>query len=84
MNTRSTKFVLAMTLVAVFVSGCETLDPYTREGKTSKATKGALIGAAAGAVVVRRRREWHEVSQDELRAHLHARLDKARAEGRVE
>jgi outer membrane protein OmpA-like peptidoglycan-associated protein len=51
MNTRSAKFVLAMTLVAVFVSGCETLDPYTREGKTSKATKGALIGAAAGAVV---------------------------------
>jgi outer membrane protein OmpA-like peptidoglycan-associated protein len=45
------KFVLAMTLVAVFASGCETLDPYTREEKTSKATKGALIGAAAGAVV---------------------------------
>ena len=40
-----------MTLVAVFASGCETLDPYTREEKTSKATKGALIGAAAGAVV---------------------------------
>jgi len=51
MNTRSAKFVLAMTLVAVFVGGCETLDPYTREEKTSKATKGALIGAAAGAVV---------------------------------
>lgn len=51
MNTRSIKFVLAMTLVAVFASGCETLDPYTREEKTSKATKGALIGAAAGAVV---------------------------------
>lgn len=51
MNTRSMKFVLAMTLVAVFASGCETLDPYTREEKTSKATKGALIGAAAGAVV---------------------------------
>ena len=51
MNTRSVKFVLAMTLVAVFATGCETLDPYTREEKTSKATKGALIGAAAGAVV---------------------------------
>ncbi len=36
---------------AVFASGCETLDPYTREEQTSKATKGALIGAAAGAVV---------------------------------
>lgn len=51
MNTRSPKIVLALTLFAVFVSGCETLDPYTREEKTSKATKGALIGAAAGAVV---------------------------------
>jgi outer membrane protein OmpA-like peptidoglycan-associated protein len=36
---------------AVVVSGCETLDPYTREEQTSRATKGALIGAAAGAVV---------------------------------
>ncbi len=51
MTTRSPKIILAMTLLAVFVSGCETLDPYTREEKTSKATKGALIGAAAGAVV---------------------------------
>jgi outer membrane protein OmpA-like peptidoglycan-associated protein len=51
MNTRSPKFILALTLFAVFVTGCETLDPYTREEKTSKATKGALIGAAAGAVV---------------------------------
>lgn len=51
MNTRSPTIVLALTLFAVFVSGCETLDPYTREEKTSKATKGALIGAAAGAVV---------------------------------
>jgi outer membrane protein OmpA-like peptidoglycan-associated protein len=51
MTNRSPKFVLALTLFAVFVSGCETLDPYTREEQTSKATKGALIGAAAGAVV---------------------------------
>jgi len=36
---------------AVIVSGCETLDPYTGETQKSKATKGALIGAAAGAVV---------------------------------
>ena len=40
-----------MTVFAVFVSGCKTLDAYTREEKTSSATKGALIGAAAGAVV---------------------------------
>ena len=35
----------------VVISGCKTLDPYTREEQTSQATKGALIGAAAGAVV---------------------------------
>ena len=51
MNNRSPNYILALTLIAVFVSGCETLDPYTREEQTSKATKGALIGAAAGAVV---------------------------------
>jgi len=36
---------------AVILSGCETLDPYTGDSEKSKATKGALIGAAAGAVV---------------------------------
>jgi len=36
---------------AIMLSGCETLDAYTGESETSKATKGALIGAAAGAVV---------------------------------
>jgi len=51
MNIRSTKFILALTVFAVFVTGCETLDPYTREEKTSNAAKGAMIGAAAGAVV---------------------------------
>lgn len=51
MNIRSSKLVLAMTVMTVFVSGCKTLDAYTREEKTSGATKGALIGAAAGAVV---------------------------------
>ena len=51
MNMRLEKNVLAMAVLAVFVSACTTLDPYTREEKTSSATKGALIGAAAGAVV---------------------------------
>ena len=37
--------------VAVFATGCETLDPYTGESGMSNSTKGALIGAAAGAVV---------------------------------
>lgn len=47
----SKKLILAVTVMTVFVGGCQTLDPYTREEKTSSATKGALIGAAAGAVV---------------------------------
>ena len=40
-----------MFLVAILVASCETINPYTGESQTSKATKGALIGAAAGAVV---------------------------------
>lgn len=51
MAIRSNKIILAMTVMTVFVSGCKTLDAYTREEKTSATTKGALIGAAAGAVV---------------------------------
>jgi len=42
---------LAILTAAVAVAACQTLDPYTGEPKTSRATKGALIGAAAGAVV---------------------------------
>ena len=45
------KKVSIVLLAALIVSGCKTLDAYTREEKTSSATKGALIGAAAGAVV---------------------------------
>lgn len=37
--------------VAVFATGCETLDPYSGESGMSNASKGALIGAAAGVVV---------------------------------
>jgi outer membrane protein OmpA-like peptidoglycan-associated protein len=51
MNIRSQKLVLAMTVMTIFVSGCETLDAYTREEQMSSATKGALIGAAAGVAV---------------------------------
>jgi len=51
MNIRSQKLILAMAVATVFVGGCTTLDAYTREEKTSSATKGALIGAAAGAGV---------------------------------
>jgi outer membrane protein OmpA-like peptidoglycan-associated protein len=41
--------VAAMLLTVV--SACTTVNPYTREQQTSKAAKGAGIGAAAGAVV---------------------------------
>jgi outer membrane protein OmpA-like peptidoglycan-associated protein len=41
--------VIAAALIAV--AGCETVNPYTRETQTSKAAKGAGIGAAAGAAV---------------------------------
>ena len=51
MSNRSLKIILAVTVFAMFVSGCKTLDAYTRDEKTSAATKGALIGAAAGVVV---------------------------------
>lgn len=44
------KRLTAAVLIALGVSACTTLDPYTREEKTSSATKGALIGAAAGVV----------------------------------
>jgi outer membrane protein OmpA-like peptidoglycan-associated protein len=40
-----------LTTLVVFVSGCTTVNPYTRETQTSKVVKGAGIGAAAGAVV---------------------------------
>ena len=33
------------------LSGCETLDAYTQESKTSNTAKGAAIGALAGAAV---------------------------------
>lgn len=51
MNTRFPRILLALTAFAVLLTGCKTLDPYTREEQTSSATKGALIGAATGAVV---------------------------------
>lgn len=47
-----TRLITATVLgLAVGLTGCTTLDPYTREEKTSSATTGAAIGALAGAVV---------------------------------
>ena len=45
MNIKAVKTICATALVAITLSGCETLDPYTGETEKSKATKGALIGA---------------------------------------
>ena len=52
MNTFSRKSAGVLVISALVVlSGCTTLDPYTREEKTSNATKGAAIGAATGAAI---------------------------------
>ena len=51
MNNRSGTLILTLTTAMVLISGCTTLDPYTREEQMSKSSKGALIGAGIGAVV---------------------------------
>jgi outer membrane protein OmpA-like peptidoglycan-associated protein len=48
---RAPKLTVALTVITLLLGGCETLDPYTGETKTSNATKGAIIGAVSGAVV---------------------------------
>ena len=47
------KFVTALysILLMTALAGCQTIDPYTGQTKTSNATKGAAIGAATGAVI---------------------------------
>ncbi|MGD2128172.1 MAG: OmpA family protein [Lysobacterales bacterium] len=42
---------VAVVVFVALLAGCTTLDPYTREEKTSNATMGAAIGAAAGVAV---------------------------------
>ncbi len=46
-SIKLTSLILA---AGVTLSACNTIDPYTREEKTSNATKGAAIGAATGIV----------------------------------
>jgi outer membrane protein OmpA-like peptidoglycan-associated protein len=48
---RLPRTLLLSVTTAVAVSACTTLDPYTREEKTSNLAKGAAIGAVAGAVI---------------------------------
>ncbi|MDX5333547.1 MAG: OmpA family protein [Gammaproteobacteria bacterium] len=42
---------LGLLAASLVFTGCTTLDPYTREEKTSSATKGAIIGGLAGAII---------------------------------
>jgi len=51
MNIKSMAVAAVAALMTIAIGGCETLDAYTQESKTSSTAKGAMIGAAAGAVV---------------------------------
>ena len=44
------KKILPVALIAVYVSGCTTVDPYTGQEKVSNTAGGAALGAAAGAI----------------------------------
>jgi len=50
MVERFSKLVGVGIVVACVTAGCTTVNPYTQEQQTSKAVKGAGIGAAVGAV----------------------------------
>lgn len=43
--------VAGIAVVALGVSGCSTINPYTGEKQTSKAASGAMIGGAVGAIL---------------------------------
>jgi len=48
----NSKFMPAASIaLLIVITACTTLDPYTREEKTSNATKGAAIGAATGVAI---------------------------------
>jgi outer membrane protein OmpA-like peptidoglycan-associated protein len=51
MAFRSIKSVTTLTAGVVLLSACSTYDPYTNKQEVSKATIGAGIGAASGAVI---------------------------------
>ena len=50
-NPTHTLLVGSFTALAIALSACTTTNPYTGERQTAKATTGALIGAAAGAIL---------------------------------
>ncbi len=45
------KNLIAISIIVSLLAGCQTLDPYTGETKTSNTAKGAGIGAVAGGVI---------------------------------
>lgn len=45
------KKIAVIALLAVAIAACQTTDPYTKEKKTTGATKGAAGGAVVGAVI---------------------------------
>lgn len=49
-NVMIHRSILTVVMAALTVTACTTVNPYTREDQTSKAAKGAMIGAAVGAV----------------------------------
>jgi outer membrane protein OmpA-like peptidoglycan-associated protein len=50
MKIKAIGIAVSTALGLVSLAGCQTLDAYTQESKTSSTTKGAAIGAAVGAV----------------------------------
>src|ERR1044071_7030772 len=50
MENQSVKLSVTAIAMMTFAVGCSTINPYTGEQQTSKAVKGAGIGAVAGAV----------------------------------
>ena len=48
---KNKKITMGVLGIAVLLSGCQSLDPYSGEEKTSNTARNAWIGAAAGAVV---------------------------------
>jgi outer membrane protein OmpA-like peptidoglycan-associated protein len=49
--TKNIRQLALLAAAATLVTGCQTMDPYTGEAKTSSATKGAAIGAGTGALL---------------------------------
>jgi outer membrane protein OmpA-like peptidoglycan-associated protein len=50
-KSRTLVMASSVLLASLALSACSTIDPYTREEKTSNAAKGTAIGAVSGAVL---------------------------------